>query len=116
MSEAMPKLNRKQRRANESFSRRANSRAITEQQQRLENFRVLLAWKEDNQNELSSEEHKSQIDSVFRVALDRLFKGRKIVRNNQVVSFEAQLNSILRNVQKGFKYKNDIAPPVEAAP
>jgi len=95
------KPNRKHRRATEAYQRKIQGLTAASQRLRLENFKVLSAWK-DSQKKLS----EAQVNSVFRVALSKLFKKSFASK----AEFQVQLTAIIRNVRNGFKYKSDVEP------
>lgn len=108
-----PKPNRRMKRAQTAIKKKIHRAAERVQGRRLDNFKTLQQWKQ-NAKGLTQE----QTDSVFRVALAKLFKKDFADRG----SFEQQLKAIVRNVKDGFKYKADVAPmipkeaPAEPAP
>lgn len=103
------KQNRKQRRALQAFDRKMKSYSKMATKDRLDCFHHLTAWK-DRESQRKNRMTDEQINSVFRVALARLFKGKEIIRKRKKVLFPEQLTAIVRNVKKGFKYKSDVAP------
>jgi hypothetical protein len=98
------KPNRRERRASLAISARQERAANKANERRMKCFQTLSDWKADAaaSNKVSQE----QIDSIFRVGLNKLFRKDFKERG----SFERQLSAIINNVRKGFKYKADVAP------
>lgn len=97
--------NRKQRRARAGYERKMKTISKIASNKRLDHFHVLTSWQDANaksRKPLSTD----QADSVFRVALSKLFKEKF----ETTQEFKVQLTAIIRNVKKGFKYKSDVAP------
>lgn len=108
------KPNRHARRAMLALQVRGQKLAARASKDRLQKFNKLTTWKDREalrKNRMSDE----QIASVFRVALDRIFKGKEIVRKREKVSFDEQLRAIIVNVKRGMKYKSDVAPAAAPA-
>ena len=101
------KLNRRQKRVFAAQKRKAASKAYQVSRRRLEHFKTLQQWKSED-GKLTQE----QKDSVFRVALAKLFK----IDFEKPGSFDRQLKAIIHNVKSGFKYKSDVIPQQEQAP
>ncbi len=103
------KPNRRQRRQMNAVQRKMNAKTMLASHARLSDFKKLTSWKDKEllrKNRMTDD----QIASVFRVALNRLFKGKEIVRKREKVSFDDQLQAIVLNVKRGFKYKSDVTP------
>jgi hypothetical protein len=103
------RYNRRTRRAMRKRNQMQATFMRQQQNKRLEYYKVIQEWKQ------RSNCTPEQQDSVFRVALSKLFKANFEKEYKTRGDFERQLMAIVRNVKKGFKYKADVVPATETA-